>query len=316
MKGYPMVKRWYGVLVLLLIQGYSVQGQNNYKFNCLTLFDKIPALKTCENAYRYVTTKGTPYQDFMKAKDRIQKTVDELSALQAAANQAMVGGGKSMMNPADARAIKDKLKNMSAEEKKQWAMQNAKDFMPAQAAHVNQDMNNKIVTEVVQYLAELEQREMEMLDAQVKAGNRIAEIETKYKPLREAESKEHDWGQYIGEIGEVTPEMEKKWAQEHEAYRKHMSDLFTKEMNEKLDIYNTMVKSLVGKYSIAMKKIESTGYGDDAKEPVNRQRIIHNHRLIASHVMGALIPFEDLFAQYAENHRQLYDLEPIGRTTE
>jgi DNA-binding sugar fermentation-stimulating protein len=273
-------------------------------------------MKSCEEAYQYMKSKGTPYQDFMKAKARMEKAVEELSLIQASANQSMAEGGKSMMNPADAKSLQEKLSKMSDEEKRQWAMQNAKNFMPTQAAHVNQDINNKVVTETAQYLAELEAQEMESINAEVKTGQQIQAIEAKYQPLMEQESKDHDWGQYAGGEGGISPEMEKKYAQEHAAYRKHMTELYTKEMNEKLAVYNASVQNLIAKYKIAAQKIESTHYGDDAKEPANRNRIIHVHSLIATRVLSALMPFENVFKSFAENYVRLYELEPIEGPTE
>jgi hypothetical protein len=316
MKGEPMVKRWYVVIVLFFIQGHIVLGQANYKFNFLTLFDKIPVIKSCEEDYQFMKSKGPVYQDYMKAKARIQQAVEELTVLQVAANQSVAEAGKSMMNPADAKSLQEKLSKMSKEEKRQWAMQNAKNFMPTQEVHVNQDMNNKVVTETTQYLAELEAKEMESINADVKIGQQIQAIEVKYQPLIEQESKDHNWGQYIGGEGGISPEMEKKYAQEHELYRKHMSALYNKELNEKLAVYNASAQNVIAKYKIAAQKIESTNYGDDAKEPVNRNRIIHFHGLIGSRVMSALIPFENVFKSFADNYVNLYELEPIDKTTE
>ncbi len=315
MKGDPMVKRWCILTVIFLIQVLCAQGQNNYKFNFLTLLDKIPVVKSFEGDYQFMKSKGPAYQDYMKAKARVQQAVEELTVLQIAANQSVAEAGKSMMNPADAKSLQEKLSKMSKEEKRQWAMQNAKNFIPTQEAHVNQDMNNKVVTETAQYLAELEANEMESINDEVKIGQQIQAIEVKYQPLIDQESKDHNWGQYIGGEGGISPEMEKKYAQEHEVYRKHMSALYNKELNEKLAVYNASVQNVTAKYKIAAQKIESTHYGDDAKEPVNHNRIIHFHGLIGSRVMSALIPFENVFKSFADNYVSLYELEPIESPT-
>jgi len=301
----------YTFFILLSIPALWVHGQNSYKFNFLTLFDKIPAVKGFEENYQFMKSKGLAYQDYMKAKATIQQAVEELSLLQASASHSAAEAGKSMMNPADAKSLQEKLSKMSDDEKRQWAMQNAKNFMPAQGAHVNQDMNNTIVTETTQYLGELEATEMESIKAEAKTGQQIQEIEAKYQPLMEKESMDHDWGKYAGGEGGISPEMEKKYALEHKVYREHMSALYTKEMTEELAVYHATVQNIKNRYKVALEKIASTHYGDDAKEPVNHNRIIHFHGLIASRVMSALIPFEDVFKTYAEKYVGLYDLEPI-----
>lgn len=311
-----MLRRVCTLFILFCIPALWVHGQNNYKFNFLTLFDKIPAIKGFEEDYQFMKSKGPAYQEYMKAQATIQKAVEELLVLQANASQSASEAGKSMIDPADAKSLQEKLSKMSKEEKKQWAMQNAQNFMPTQGAHVNQDMNNKVVTETCKYLAELEATEMESIKAEVKTGQQIQEIEKKYQPLMEQESTDHDWGQYAGGEGGISPEMEKKYALEHELYRKHMSALYTKEMTEKLAVYNSAVQNVKNRYTIAIEKIESTHYGDDSKEPVNRNRIIHFHGLIASRVMGLLLPFESVFKGFADNYVSLYDLEPIEAPAE
>jgi hypothetical protein len=311
MKGDAMLRRVCTLFILFCIPALWVHGQNNYKFNFLTLLDKIPAIKGFEEDYQFMKSKGPVYQDYLKAKTAIQKAVEELTILQANASQSAGEAGKSMMNPADAKSLQEKLSKMTKEEKQRWAMQNAQNFMPTQGAHVNQDINNKVVTETCQYLGELEATEMESINADVKTGQQIQEIEVKYRPLMEQESKDHDWGKYAGGEGGISLEMEKKYAQEHVLYRKHMSALYTKEMTEKLAVYNSAVQNVKNRYKIAIEKIESTHYGDDAKEPVNHNRIIHFHGLIASRVMSALMPFENIFKSYADNYVSLYDLEPI-----
>jgi uncharacterized small protein (DUF1192 family) len=306
-----MIKRIAVVLVIASLQCMFAYSQDHYKIDFLTLFDNMPAVQTCEGAYKFMKERGTSYNKLSDAKTTLKQSIEELSAVQLEINQSMTSSAGPTMNAGDAKDLQKKLKNMSAEERRQWALQNYKNFSPGASAHVNRDINNAVVTEVAQYIAKLKESDMGSINAEVKIGEQIQKIEAKYQPKMEQESKDHDWGKYAGGEGGISPEQEKKYAREHEVYRQHMSALYTQEMNEKLAIYSASVKELKAKYGVAEKKIASTHYGDDAKETVNRAQIIQMHSFIAERVFGLIAQYEALYINVANNYTSLFELEHI-----
>ncbi len=103
------------ILILSLICAGSLFGQEKYKMDFLTLFNRVPAVETCQSASDIVVGKSVAAVEFRDIRATADSAFAELNRLQYATSMSSVPSSVPSMNMQDAKALKEKMKTMSQE---------------------------------------------------------------------------------------------------------------------------------------------------------------------------------------------------------
>ena len=300
----------------------SLDAQVQYKQNFLLAFNKQPNIKNCEAAYSFMCCKDDICTAFNATKAALVKSQEELTTMQVALNNSMTSPSPPVMNAEDAQKLSERLEKMTEEEKQQWAMQNAKNFMPSAAGHVNKDMDNQPVTEAVKYVTDQEGKDLKLMNMTADYTAQFNTSEQKYKPnieeaLKKFQTVTHSTyspsDPYI--MGEFSNEEAAKFEKAIEDYRKTVLPIYNSEMKEKLNCVLQGEQDLVTTYTPLEVKIASTDYGDDAQEPVNKQHLIMAHVSVLQKVKTNVDIFEEVLSKYADQYAALMKIKSVKEVT-
>lgn len=299
-----------------------VNAQNNYRQDFLTALNKIPDIKSCEAAYKFMVCKDSSCNDFDGTKNVLAEAYKELSNLQAANAAAITPGGKVAMTEEEAQKLSEKLDNMTEEERQKWVLENAQSLMPGANVHVNQDMNNQTVMDAVAYVTEQQKQELARLPQDLSQSSRsdsvYQSIEGKYKPQKDALLKKFQTesgtqynpsSRYPYVAGEWTKTEMKKFDRALTEFQKNILPILSNELNDKLAYLIQLKRELTNKYKTTESKIAATHFMDDAKEPANRNFLLTAHTRVLEKVTDHLKQYEGLLLQYANLYAALMKIE-------
>ncbi|RPI04054.1 MAG: hypothetical protein EHM64_11200 [Ignavibacteriae bacterium] len=307
------------VLVLCGVAA-SINAQVQYKQNFLLAFNKQPAIQSCEDAYSFLSGKDDRCAVFNTMKVSLAKSSEELTALQLAANSSVMPSSPAGMTAEDGKILAEQLKKMSKEEKKQWAMQNAKNFMPAAAPHANRDMDNQPVNEAVKCVTDQQAKDLGNKNMWMDFSGPFGNIEKKYSSrIEEALLKfqtvthtTYDPGSPMPYIaGETSDKQIAAIEQAIKEFQKTVLPVHNSELKEKLEVVLQMEKSLVSTYTQVEEKIASTDYANDAQEPSNRLHLIVGHANVLNKVNTNIETFAQLLSEYAGRYAALMKIKPV-----
>jgi hypothetical protein len=316
------MKKTFLSLLLLISQAIALYGQDHYRQDFLSALSKLPDMKTCEAAYSFVACKNHSCDVYAATKADLTKAHNELVALQIANNAAITGNTSApMMNPEEAKKLQEKLKTMTPEERKQWAMQNAQSMMPTGNVHASRDMNSPQVTEAVRVVTERMEKDMQDIAKPTDYSSQFAAIEAKFKPQKNEAIKKFqtaarttdDPSTGRGGLGEASDEEIARYDKAFELFKKTVVPIYSNEMIEKLRCVIQTDQSLVKKYKPIEEQIALTHYIDDAKEPSNRGHLIMGHMNVLQTLRRNMDFYEDILFQYASQYATLMGLDPVKK---
>jgi hypothetical protein len=291
-----------------------LNAQVVYKQNFLLVFSKQPVIKDCETAYSFLSCKNDRCAVFNAAKANLAKAYEELTAMQIAANNAAMPSSTTTMTAEDGKILSEKLKKMTKEEKQQWAMQNAKNFMPSAAVHANKDMDNQPVTDAVTSVVSQQAKDIKNINTATDINMQFIAIEKKYEPKKEEALKIFQSvtrttydpsSSMIYVLGEASDAEIAKFDKAVEGYKKSVLPIYNSEMKEKIDCVMQSEQSIDSTYTLLEGKIASTHYGDDALEPVNKMHLIAGHTGVLQKVRKTMGVFEQILSDYADKYAAL-----------
>ncbi len=304
-----MKKNFFLMIVLFPV---ALFGQEKYKMDFLTLFDRVPVVETCQAASDIVAGKSAAAVEFRDIRATADSAFAELNRLQLAVNVASMPSGGPSMSVQDAKALKEKMKNMSKEEKIKWAIENAGKMMPQNAAHASKDMNNKPVNDAVASVTTAQEPDMMYYAAPTDFGQKSAAIEAKYRPALESAKEKFrtESGMEVTIIAEGTEAMWKaKYAGALQEYKKTVIPIFNAELKEKRDYLGQLIRTLIPKATPVEATIASTHYADDAKENSNKSLLILAHLRVLGKVQEFLGAYGEIFDRSAAEVREMTALE-------
>jgi hypothetical protein len=307
-----------GTALALCCYAMSLFAQVEYKQNFLLAFSKQPEIKNCEAAYTFLCCKNDMCAVFDTTKATLVKAYEELTAIQLATSNAAMSPATSTMNAEDAEKLSEKLDKMTEEEKQQWAMQNAKNYMPSTTAHVNKDIDNQPVTEAVKCVTDQQAKDLESMnlttDYYTVSTVQFNTVEQKYKPKIEEALKKFQTITRTTDspsspdpffLGEMSSEEAAKFNKAVEEYKKTVLPIYNSEMNEKLNCVMQAEQGLVSTYTLVEEKLASTDYSNDAQEPVNKLHLIVAHLNVLQKVKTDIDIFAQVLSQYADQYAAL-----------
>ena len=309
------------VIALILCRcAISLNAQVVYKQNFLLAFRKQPVINDCETAYSFLTCKNDMCVVFNATKANLAKAYEELTAMQIAANNAAMPSSTSTMTAEDGKKLSEKLKNMTKEEKRQWAMQNAKNFMPSAAAHANKDMDNQPVTDAVNSVVEQQTKDIKNIAPATDINVQFIAIEKKYQPKKEDALKSFQIitrttydpsSSMIYVLGESSDAEAARFDKAVEEYKKSVTPIYNSEMREKFNCILQSEHSTDSTYTLLEGKIAATQYGDNAQEPVNKMHLIAGHLSVLQKVRTTIGVFEQILSEYADKYAALMKTIPV-----
>lgn len=303
-----------GTALALCCYAMSLFAQVEYKQNFLLAFSKQPEIKNCEAAYTFLCCKNDMCAVFDTTKATLAKAYEELIAIQLATSNAVMSPATSTMNAEDGKKLSEKLKKMTKEEKRQWAMQNAQNYMPSPTVRVNNDINNQPVTEAVKCVTDQQAKDLKSMNLTTDYTVQFSTVEQKYKPKIEEALKKFQTvtrteyspsspGPYI--LGEYSDEEAARFNKAVEEYKKTVLPIYNSEMNEKINLLMQAEQGLVPTYTLVEEKLASTDYSDDAQEPVNKLHLIMAHLNVLQKVRTNMEIFAEVLSQYADQYAAL-----------
>jgi len=309
-----MIKSYFVIAALLILSQGTLFGQETYKMDFLTLFDKVPAVQTCDAAFNLISCKDNGCAEYRKMRAAADSSYAELARLQYVINTEMTSLAGPSMSAQDGKALAEKMKKMSKEEKIKWAMENSGKFMPANAGRVSKDIDNKPVNDAVAFILKALEADMMYYPSPSDCMQKFASIEGKNRAKLDAAwtkfNAESGRGQTI--IAEGTEELWKaKYAAALKEYAKTVIPIYNDEIREKREYLGMLVGTLKTKSKPTEEKIASTHYGDDAKENVNKSHIIMAHLRVLGKVQEYLAAYGEIFQHYADVYTDLQKLEPV-----
>lgn len=309
---------------LVLSQLYLLNAQNSYKQNFLDLFKKLPEIKTCETGYAFFKCADNSCNSYKTAKATLSRALDELTNVQLALNTAVTSNVKApSITAEDAEALAEKLEKMSDEEKQQWAMQNAHLYMNPVSTHVNQDANNIVVNDAVEYITERQREDMKDALIYVDVPAQFIKIEEKFqlqkrtilKTFNNASGIE-DYDPSSGSpyiFGEATDAEVERFDKALLEFKKNIIPVYNAELNDKLVYLKSLADGLIKKYTVTEEKVASTRYADDAEENVNKTHIIIAHQAVLKEVIENFGYYEDVLLEYANKFASLQNIDPVDK---
>lgn len=307
------------VLAMFMYVGL-LHCQMEYKQNFLLVFNKQPDIKTSEAAYNFLTCKANACVDFNAMKATLTKAFEELSTMQSTVGNAAISPSTPMMSQEEAAKLSEKLKNMTEEEKRQWAMQNARNYTPSAGAHVNRDMNNQPVNDAVKCVTDQQANDLQARNFMIDFTPQFKEIEDTYKPKKDAALKKFQTttgttydpsSSFPYGIGEASEREIAKFNKEVEEYKTTVLPIYNNEMKQKLDSVIQSEQRLVPIYGTVEEKIALTHYADDAREPVNKMHLIGGHLNVLQKVQRHIEVYEGILSDYAEWYAALMKIKSV-----
>ena len=297
-----------------------LDAQVEYKQNFLSAFRKQPDIKDCEAAYIFLCCDNDICAVFNTTKTSLIKSYEELTALQLTAGNSAMPSSTPTVSADDGKALAEKLKKMTKEEKMRWAMQNAKNFMPSAAMHANRDMDNEPVNDAVKCITDRQAKDMQQINALSEFGKKLDAIEKKYASKKDearndfkaATNTEYDPASpspYI--FGEASDEQIAGFNKAVGVYQKAMLPMYNSEMKEKLNSVLQAEKDLVAAYSPIEEKIALTNYTDDAQEPSNKMHLIMGHMNVLQQVKTKIDTFEAIISDFAGQYSALMKIKSV-----
>jgi len=314
---YQTMKKTFSI-ILAALSLIAVKAQNNYKQDFLPMMNKVPAnVTTAEASYNFMACKDKSCNEFINVQSIQLKANNELSAIQASASMSAVPGGG--MSQDEMKKMAKKMETMSDAEKQAFAMQMAMSAS-APAPRANQDMNNAVVTDAAQYLANLQEKTMSDLNRAAGIGTQMDSISQAFKPKKDAlvkkfrsESKtEHD--PMMGQVyvfGEATEQEIARYNAAMATFKKDIAPVLNDELNEKIKFLNKYRQAIIADYRTAENKIMATHYADDAKEPSNRGFIFSAHMKILQNVMTYFKQYESVLMNTATQYATIFGKEQV-----
>jgi hypothetical protein len=308
------------ITLILCCLNVSLHAQVVYKQNFLLAFRKQPVINDCETAYSFLSCKHDVCTVFNAAKANLAKAHEELTAMQIAANNAAMPSSTSTMTAEDGKKLSEKLKNMTKEEKRQWAMQNAKNFMPSAAAHANKDMDNQPVTDAVNSVVERQTKDIKNIGPATDINMQFVAIEKKYQPKKEDALKRFQLitrttydpsSSMVYVLGESSEAEAARFDKAVEEYKKSVTPIYNSEMREKFTCILQSEHSTDSTYTLLEGKIAATQYGDNAQEPVNKMHLIAGHMSVLQKVRTTIGVFEQILSEYADKYAALMKIMPV-----
>jgi hypothetical protein len=298
----------------LCVLSIPLNAQVMYKQNFLTAFGKQPDIKNCEAAYNFSCCKSNVCAVLNAAQASLAKANEELTTLHLAVTNSATSSMTPPVNADDGKALGEKLKKMTKEEKRQWAMQNAGKYMPSAEPHVNKDIDNRPVNEAVKYIMERQENDMKDINALTETGSKLNEIEKTFKTQREkvlakfrsvTNTTYDPSSSYVYAFGEASDQEVARFNQAVEAYKKDIQPIYNNEMKEKINCILQAEKNLTEKYTKIEEIIASTNYADDAKEPSNKLHIIKAHMSVLQNVISDINVFKNIVSDFADQYSSL-----------
>jgi len=319
------MKKVFMIVIALCSCIVSLHAQAEYKQNFLLAFSKQPDMKDCESAYSFLCCKDDICGAFNTTKAALVKAYEELTALQLAANRAAMPSSVPTMTADDGKNLAEKLKKMTKEEKKQWAMQNAKNFVPSAAMHANKDMDNQPVNEAVKCVTDQQRAEINNFNAMAEVERQLNLIENIYAPKREEALKKfksatksdyNPSSPFPYSMGEASDSQIALFDKAVEEYKKIVLPLIKSEMMEKIKYVLETEKGLVSTYTPIEEKIGLTNYADDAQEPSNKMHLLMGHMNVLQKVKTMIDSFESIMSEYADQYSALMKIKSVKEVTQ
>ena len=319
------MKKVFMIVIALCSCLVSLHAQVEYKQNFLLAFSKQPDMKDCESAYSFLCCKDDICGAFNTTKAALVKAYEELTALQLAANRAAMPSSVPTMTADDGKNLAEKLKKMTKEEKKQWAMQNAKNFVPSAAMHANKDMDNQPVNEAVKCVTDQQRAEINNFNAMAEVERQLNLIENIYAPKREEALKKfksatksdyNPSAPFPYSMGEASDSQIALFDKAVEEYKKIVLPLIKSEMMEKIKYVLETEKGLVSTYTPIEEKIGLTNYADDAQEPSNKMHLLMGHMNVLQKVKTMIDSFESIMSEYADQYSALIKIKSVKEVTQ
>jgi hypothetical protein len=245
--------------------------------------------------------------------------------MQIALNSATVSSAAPAMSPDDTKKLSEQLKNMSKEEKRRWAMQNAKNFMPATGVHVNKDMDNQPVNDAVKSVTDQQAKDLQNFNALNELRSKLLAIEKNDQPQKDEALKKFQavtgttydpsssFVYATGEMGEVQAA---KFDRAVGEYRKTVLPLFNSELKEKLNCVLQLEQNLLSTYTPIEEAIALTKYGDDAQETSNKMHLMMGHMNVLQKVRTSIETYNEILTQYADRYAAVMKVTPVKEQNE
>jgi hypothetical protein len=315
------------VIIVLALSCFAVllDAQVAYKQNFLLSFSKQPDIKTCEAAYSFACCNNDVCAAFLATKAALMKALEELTAVQVALNNATVSSSAPAITAEDGKKLAAQLKNMTPEEKQRWAMQNAKNFMPKAALHVNKDMDNQPVTDAVKCVTDQQAKDLQNFNALNELRMKIGAIEKKYESKKEEAVKTFQSvtgtlydpsSTIVYAVGEMSDAEGAKFEKAVGEYRKTILPLYNSELSDKLMCVRQAEQELVSTYMPIEEKIASTNYADQAQENSNKMHLIMGHMNVLQKVKTTIDMFDEIFSRAADQYAALMKAVPVKELNE
>ena len=324
------MKKLFVIVVCILGQFCLIYGQDGYKQNFLNLFKKLPEIKSCENSYNFFGCKNNSCNDFKAAKASMDKGLKDVGAAQTATNAALTSSAPgTAMTPEQADALSKKLDKMTDAEKQQWAMQNAQAMMNTGGAHANQDVDNDVVNDAVNYITKQRDQETKQMQQDLRDHNnpndlsaQLKKIEDKYlsqknailKTLQDAlGDKTLTLSNYMYGGGEASDAEIARQTKAVNDFLKNIAPIYDAELIDKLSYIKTLGQNVVTKYSTLEQKVVATHYGDDAEEAINKNHLFMAQQTVISKVMEIFGNYEDILGGYADEYAKMQNIQPVKK---
>jgi hypothetical protein len=309
------------VLVLIFSPFFLLFGQDTYKQNILELLKKVPEIKSGEACYNLFKCKDNSCSAYKSTMENLSKAFKGITDAELAVSTAMTSNVQpTSMTSEQADALAAKLSKMTDAEKQQWAMQNAQTFMNPMAAHANQDADNTVVNDAVEYVTRQQREDMKDVLKPSDVPAQFQTIEDKYKTQRTtllntfhtASGTDYDPSSphpYV--FGEASKAEVAKFDKAYNDYKLNITAINNAELNAKLAHLKKVAEGWISKYSITEGKLAATHYGDDAQENMNKNHLLMAQHTILSKVMENFGNCEDVVLDYANRYADLQKIERV-----
>jgi hypothetical protein len=313
--------------ILLLVtcvlgQLILIHGQDAYKQNFLNLLNKLPEIKSCESSYNFFICKDNICNGYKAVKTNMSKAAEGLSSAQLAANSTITSSAQpgTTMTKDQGEALQKKLEKMTPEEKQKWAMENAQSYMNPNAGHVNQDADNDIVNDAVNYVTQQQQADMKDAMKPNDLDSQLKKIEDKYLPQKNAilktlqdalKDKNLTLSNYMYVGGEASDAEIARQTKAIKDFEKNIAPVYDAELIDKLTYIKTLAKNLTTKYNTLEAKVAATHYGDDAEEAINKNQLYMAHQTVLNKVLEIFGEYEDVLHDYANKYANLIHKEQV-----
>lgn len=307
--------------MLMVFTIYILYGQDSYKQNFLNQLKNLPELKTCKDSYIFFKCDDNSCKVFKASKESLKNALNDLTTARLAVNTAMTPAlSPASMTPEQAEALSEKLDQMSDEEKQQWAMQNAALMMGSANMHINQDADNDVVNDAVEYVTNQQEENMSEMIKADDFPNQMRVIEEKYKSQKSNLLKNFKTASGV----DYNPEIQGSYvfgiASDEEVamfdkalidFKNNIAVVYEAELNDKKEYMKTLTGNLMNKYSITEEKITATNYGDDALENTNKSHLYLAHQTVLGEVLDVFVKYEEILLTYANKYADLEKIERV-----